>query len=317
MRCRRRLLFSSAEVSTPRLCWQSPRTKDSQAHALSFRYGQRHEAELEAAARVAEAIGVEAHVVANIDLSMFGGSALTDAIDVPKERSDSEMSEVIPSHLRARTERRLLSIALAWAEVLEAEDVFIGVNALDYSGYPDCRPEYIRAFEQMADLATKAAVEGTQRLPIHAPLIDLTKAQIIERGVGLGIDSASRTVATTPTPKVWPAGFCDSCALRRKGFREAGIPDPDRLPGAHRSSRMTYTVKEIFYTLQGEGTHDGQTGGLLPLLRMQPLDGARGGSREARSAPSVTPTSLVSDRTVGSSARRMISPMQLRVAGRP
>ena len=154
-------MFSSAEVSTPRPCSRSPRTRDSLPHALSFRYGQRHEAELEAAARVAEAIGVEAHVVANIDLSMFGGSALTDAIDVPKQRSDAEMAEGIPVTYVPARNTVFLSIALAWAEVLEAEDVFIGVNALDYSGYPDCRPEYIAAFEQMANLATKAAVEGT------------------------------------------------------------------------------------------------------------------------------------------------------------
>ena len=154
-------MFSSAEVSTPPPCSRSPRTRDSHAHALSFRYGQRHEAELEAAARVADAIGVEAHVVANIDLSMFGGSALTDAIDVPKQRSDAEMADGIPVTYVPARNTVFLSIALAWAEVLEAEDIFIGVNALDYSGYPDCRPEYIRAFEQMANLATKAAVEGS------------------------------------------------------------------------------------------------------------------------------------------------------------
>lgn len=196
------------------------------AHALSFRYGQRHEAELEAAARVADAIGVEAHVVANIDLSMFGGSALTDAIDVPKERSDAEMSDGIPVTYVPARNTVFLSIALAWAEVLEAEDVFIGVNALDYSGYPDCRPEYIRAFEQMANLATKAAVEGTQHLHIHAPLIDLTKAQIIERGVGLGVDYGLTHSCYDPDANGLACGLCDSCALRRKGFREAGIPDP-------------------------------------------------------------------------------------------
>jgi 7-cyano-7-deazaguanine synthase len=196
------------------------------AHALSFRYGQRHEAELEAAARVADAIGVEAHVVANIDLSMFGGSALTDAIDVPKERSDAQMSDGIPVTYVPARNTVFLSIALAWAEVLEAEDVFIGVNALDYSGYPDCRPEYIRAFEQMANFATKAAVEGTQHLRIHAPLIDLTKAQIIERGVGLGVDYGITHSCYDPDANGLACGLCDSCALRRKGFCEAGIADP-------------------------------------------------------------------------------------------
>jgi 7-cyano-7-deazaguanine synthase len=195
-------------------------------HALSFRYGQRHEVELEAAARVAEAIGVEAHVVANIDLSMFGGSALTDAIDVPKERSDAEMAEGIPATYVPARNTVFLSIALAWAEVLEAEDLFIGVNALDYSGYPDCRPEYIRSFEQMANLATKAAVDGTQHLHIHAPLIDLTKAQIIKRGVDLDVDYRLTHSCYDPDGDGLACGTCDSCVLRRKGFREAGIPDP-------------------------------------------------------------------------------------------
>jgi 7-cyano-7-deazaguanine synthase len=196
------------------------------AHALSFRYGQRHETELEAAARVADAIGVDAHVVANIDLSMFGGSALTAAIDVPKQRSDSEMADGIPVTYVPARNTVFLSIALAWAEVLEAEDVFIGVNALDYSGYPDCRPEYIRAFEHMANLATKAAVEGTQYLHIHAPLIDLTKAQIIQRGVELGVEYGLTHSCYDPDNEGLACGTCDSCVLRRKGFREAGVADP-------------------------------------------------------------------------------------------
>jgi len=195
-------------------------------HALSFRYGQRHEAELDAAARVADAIGVEAHVVANVDLSMFGGSALTDAIDVPKERSDEEMGKGIPVTYVPARNTVFFSIALAWAEVLDAEDVFVGVNALDYSGYPDCRPEYIRAFELMANLATKAAVEGKQRLHIHAPLIDLTKAQIIECGVKLGIDYSLTHSCYDPDDRGQACGHCDSCVLRRKGFREANIADP-------------------------------------------------------------------------------------------
>jgi 7-cyano-7-deazaguanine synthase len=195
-------------------------------HALSFRYGQRHETELEAAARVAEAIGVDAHVIANIDLSMFGGSALTDAIDVPKQRSDSDMADGIPVTYVPARNTVFLSVALAWAEVLEAEDLFVGVNALDYSGYPDCRPEYIHAFEQMANLATKAAVEGRQQLHIHAPLIDLTKAQIIQRGLELGVDYALTHSCYDPDSDGRACGTCDSCILRRKGFREAGVADP-------------------------------------------------------------------------------------------
>jgi 7-cyano-7-deazaguanine synthase len=195
-------------------------------HALSFRYGQRHETELEAASRVATAMGVEAHVVANIDLSVFGGSALTDTIDVPKQRSDSEMSEGIPVTYVPARNTVFLSIALAWAEVLEAEDVFIGVNALDYSGYPDCRPEYIEAFENMANLATKAAVEGRQRLRIHAPLMHLTKAEIIQCGVDLGIDYSLTHSCYDPDSEGRACGTCDSCLLRRKGFAEAGVPDP-------------------------------------------------------------------------------------------
>jgi 7-cyano-7-deazaguanine synthase len=195
-------------------------------HALSFRYGQRHAAELAAATRVAEAIGVEAHVVANIDLGVFGGSALTDAIDVPKQRSDEEIGDGIPVTYVPARNTVFLSIALACAEVLEAEDVFIGVNALDYSGYPDCRPEYIHAFEEMANLATKAAVEGKQRLRIHAPLVDLTKAQIIELGVELGVDYSLTHSCYDPDDHGRACGTCDSCVLRRKGFQEAGIADP-------------------------------------------------------------------------------------------
>jgi 7-cyano-7-deazaguanine synthase len=195
-------------------------------YALSFSYGQRHQAELDAAARVAEAIGVREHVVANIDLTIFGGSALTDTIDVPKQRSDEEMAEGIPVTYVPARNTVFLSIALAWAEVLEAEDVFIGVNALDYSGYPDCRPEYIEAFEQMANLATKAAVEGRQRLHIHAPLMHLTKAQIIQRGVDLGIDYSLTHSCYDPDSEGRACGACDSCLLRMKGFAGAGIPDP-------------------------------------------------------------------------------------------
>lgn len=195
-------------------------------HALSFSYGQRHSFELEAARRVAESLRVAEHRVAAIDLRVFGGSALTDDIEVPKGRDSAEMAHGIPVTYVPARNTIFLSFALAWAEVLGANDIFIGVNALDYSGYPDCRPEFIRAFEQMANLATKAGVEGRQRLTIHAPLMQLTKAQIIRRGIELGVDYSLTSSCYDPSPDGKPCGQCDSCFLRRKGFRENGIEDP-------------------------------------------------------------------------------------------
>jgi 7-cyano-7-deazaguanine synthase len=195
-------------------------------YALSFRYGQRHEAELAAAARVAAELGVAEHVIADVNLNVFGGSALTAQIEVPKARTEAELAEGIPVTYVPARNTVFLSIALAWAEVLEADHIFVGVNALDYSGYPDCRPEYIRAFEQMANLATKAAVEGKQRIEIHAPLIKLTKAQIIERGIALGLDYGATHSCYDPDSDGRACGACDSCLLRIKGFREAGLPDP-------------------------------------------------------------------------------------------
>jgi 7-cyano-7-deazaguanine synthase len=195
-------------------------------YALSFRYGQRHETELSAAARIASELGASEHVIAEVNLNAFGGSALTADIDVPKGRSGSEMASGIPITYVPARNTVFLSIALAWAEVLEADDIFLGVNALDYSGYPDCRPEYIRAFEQMANLATKAAVEGRQQIQIHAPLIELSKAQIIERGIDLGVDYALTHSCYDPDAAGLACGRCDSCVLRAKGFREAGIADP-------------------------------------------------------------------------------------------
>jgi 7-cyano-7-deazaguanine synthase len=195
-------------------------------HALSFSYGQRHSFELEAARRVAESLGVAEHRVATIDLRVFGGSALTDDIEVPKGRDSEEMAHGIPVTYVPARNTIFLSFALAWAEVLGASDIFIGVNALDYSGYPDCRPEFIRAFEQMANLATKAGVEGRQRLKIHAPLMHLTKAQIIRRGMELGVDYGLTSSCYDPLPGGKPCGQCDSCFLRRKGFQENGIDDP-------------------------------------------------------------------------------------------
>jgi len=207
-----------------------------EVNALSFSYGQRHSWELEAARRVAGSLGIENHRVASIDLRVFGGSALTDDIAVPKGRSGDEMSHGIPVTYVPARNTIFLSYALAWAEVLGAEDILIGVNALDYSGYPDCRPEYIRAFEAMANLATKAAVEGRQRLTIHAPLIHLTKAQIICRGVELGVDYGLTSSCYDPNPGGRPCGQCDSCQLRQKGFREAGLADPLPYPDAQVSS---------------------------------------------------------------------------------
>jgi 7-cyano-7-deazaguanine synthase len=195
-------------------------------HALSFRYGQRHAVELEAAARVAAALGAEAHRVAHVDLALFGGSALTADMAVPKHRHAAEIGRGIPTTYVPARNTVFLSLALAWAEVLGCTDIFIGVNALDYSGYPDCRPEYIAAFERMANLATRAGVEGREPLRLHTPLIDLTKAEIIRRGVALGLDYGLTFSCYDPTAAGQPCGACDACLLRAKGFAEAGLQDP-------------------------------------------------------------------------------------------
>jgi len=194
--------------------------------ALSFRYGQRHEVELKSAARVAAAMNVTEHLIAEIDLRRFGGSALTSDTAVPKERSPDEMGKGIPVTYVPARNTVFLSFALAWAEVLDSSDIFVGVNALDYSGYPDCRPEYIAAYQQMANLATKAGVEGRQRLKIHTPLIQLTKGKIIRKGIELGVDYALTSSCYDPGEDARPCGACDSCQLRAKGFAEAGIADP-------------------------------------------------------------------------------------------
>ena len=197
-------------------------------YSLSFFYGQRHAFELEAAQKVSEAIGVTEHLVINIDLKQIGGSSLTDDIDVPKGRDEQEMTRKIPVTYVPARNTIFLSFALAWAEVLKSSDIFIGVNAIDYSGYPDCRPEYIDAFERMANLATKTGVEGTTKIRIRTPLIRLTKAQIIQKGVELGIDYALTHSCYDPYPQGLACGRCDSCFLRRKGFKEAGVTDPTR-----------------------------------------------------------------------------------------
>lgn len=194
-------------------------------YALSFRYGQRHAVELESAGRVAAAQGVRRHVIADIDLRVFGGSSLTSDIVVPKHDAADELSDEIPSTYVPARNTIFLSFALAYAETVGAQDIFIGVNALDYSGYPDCRPEYIGAFQNMANLATKAGVEG-QQLTIHTPLITLTKAEIIATGLALGVDYGLTSSCYDPDKSGNPCGHCDSCLLRLKGFAEAGHTDP-------------------------------------------------------------------------------------------
>ena len=194
-------------------------------YALSFDYGQRHKLEMAAAARVAASIGVERHLVTTIGLGAFGGSALTADIEVPKARSAEEIGHGIPITYVPARNTIFLSFALAWAEVLESADIFIGVNALDYSGYPDCRPEYIEAYERMANLATAAGVEGRTRLKIHTPLLSLTKAEIVKLAAELGVDFGLTMSCYDPSPAGRPCGQCDACLLRRKGFEEAGIED--------------------------------------------------------------------------------------------
>jgi 7-cyano-7-deazaguanine synthase len=201
-------------------------------HALSFRYGQRHELELRAARRIASALGVDKHIIIDIDLRSFGGSALTSDIDVPKGRSTEAMSSGIPVTYVPARNTIFLSFALAWAEVLGAENVFIGVNALDYSGYPDCRPEFIAAFERLANLATKAGVEGTARFVVHAPLIRMSKSQIIRTGIDLGVDFSLTLSCYDPSPEGEACAECDSCLLRRKGFADAGLADPTKYHAA-------------------------------------------------------------------------------------
>jgi len=197
-------------------------------YALSFRYGQRHAAELEAARRVAQNLGVKEHKIADIDLRLFGGSALTDDIKVPKGRSLEAIGHGIPITYVPARNTIFLSFALAWAEVLGAYDIFIGVNALDYSGYPDCRPEFIRAFEAMANLATAYGLKEGKHITIHTPLITLTKAQIIKKGFALGVDYSLTLSCYDPLPQGKPCGMCDSCLLRTKGFTENGMIDPAR-----------------------------------------------------------------------------------------
>ena len=194
-------------------------------YALSFDYGQRHQFELEAAKILAEKWNVTQHVIIPLNLAAFGGSALTSEIEVPKHRSQTEMNEGIPVTYVPARNTVFLSVAMGWAESLDASDIFIGVNAVDYSGYPDCRPEFIKSFEQLANLATKSGVEGTRTWKIHAPLIQLTKAEIIRKGTELGVDYGSTHTCYDPDSKGRACGQCDACILRLQGFAEAGLTD--------------------------------------------------------------------------------------------
>ncbi len=202
------------------------KSRGFEPYALSVRYGQRHAVELERAREVALQLGAADHAVVEFDLRRFGGSALTADIAVPKDAPDAPVAPGIPVTYVPARNTIFLSFALAWAETLGGGDVFVGVNALDYSGYPDCRPEYIAAFERMANLATKAGVEGTRSLTIHAPLIDLSKADIVRAGLALGVDYAITCSCYDPGPHGEPCGACDACRLRAKGFAEAGVADP-------------------------------------------------------------------------------------------
>jgi 7-cyano-7-deazaguanine synthase len=205
-------------------CLSIARSEGFEPYAMSFAYGQRHQAELKIARDYAREMGAQEHMLVDIDLRKIGGSALTSAIEVPK---DGVGSDIPVTYVPARN-TIFLSFALGWAEVLHSFDIYIGVNALDYSGYPDCRPEYIAAFETLANLATKAAVEGAGQFRIHTPLIHLTKAEIIRRGLALGVDYGKTHSCYDPTPEGLACGRCDSCRLRLKGFAEAGVADPVR-----------------------------------------------------------------------------------------
>ena len=195
-------------------------------YAMSFRYGQRHQHELACAKRIAAKAGVAQHVIVDIDLRQFGGSALTSDLEVPKDRPLADMGDGVPITYVPARNTIFLSFALAWAEVLKSQDIFIGVNALDYSGYPDCRPEYIAAYQAMANLATREGVEGRQRLTIHTPLLALTKGQIVAKGLALGVDYALTSTCYDPDGEGRACGRCDACQLRLKGFAENGISDP-------------------------------------------------------------------------------------------
>jgi 7-cyano-7-deazaguanine synthase len=204
------------------------RIQGYEIHALSFDYGQRHKCELDAARRVLKSLGIRHHRIVEIDLRALGGSALTADIEVPKGRDMDRGSAEIPATYVPARNTIFLSFALGWCEVLQAQDIFIGVNAIDYSGYPDCRPEFLEAFERLANLATKAGVEGAAKYKIHAPLLLMSKADIIRAGTEAGVDFSLTHSCYDPSPEGLACGSCDSCILRRRGFEQAGIPDPTR-----------------------------------------------------------------------------------------
>jgi 7-cyano-7-deazaguanine synthase len=222
---KRAVLLSSGGIDSSTTMAMA-RSEGYEIYSLSFSYGQRHACELDAARRVADALGAVRHLILEIDLGKIGGSALTDRLEVPKDRRQEELSREIPVTYVPARNTIFLSYALAWAEVLGIGEIFMGVNAIDYSGYPDCRPEYIEAFERMANLATRAAVKGEVEIKIRTPLIHLTKAEIILKGIELGLDYAMTHSCYDPFPGGEACGRCDSCILRKQGFREAGIPDP-------------------------------------------------------------------------------------------
>lgn len=205
-------------------CLAIAHSQNYDCYALTVNYGQRHKHELDAATKVAKTYHVKHHSIVNIDLNQFGGSALTDDIEVPKDRNESDLNDIPITYVPARN-TVLLSVALAWAETLNAFDIFIGVNALDYSGYPDCRPEFIKAFENTANLATKASIDGN-KFKIHTPLINLTKAEIIQKGVNIGVNYGLTSTCYDPQINGDPCGHCDACILRLKGFKDAGFEDP-------------------------------------------------------------------------------------------
>ncbi|MCE5336271.1 MAG: 7-cyano-7-deazaguanine synthase QueC [Desulfobacteraceae bacterium] len=217
------LLSGGADSTT---CLAIARAEGYASYALSFDYGQRHEAELKSAVRVAKDLGAEEHLILTLPLGAIGGSALTAPIEVPKNVPPEQMRDRIPVTYVPARNTIFLSLALAWAEVLHASDIFIGVNALDYSGYPDCRPEFIESFQKMANLAIRESVEGRMQIRIHTPLISMTKARILRRGIELGVDFSLTHSCYDPDSKGRACGRCDSCTLRRKGFAEAEIPDP-------------------------------------------------------------------------------------------
>ena len=226
MRKKAVVLFSGGLDSTTTLAIAHDEGYDT--YAMSFRYGQRHIVELQCAKNVAKALGVKQHVIVDVDLRTFGSSALTADIEVPKHRPDTELGNSIPITYVPARNTIFLSYALAWAEVLVTDTIFIGANAIDYSGYPDCRPEYINAYQTMANLATQAGVENKTKLRIRAPLIDKTKAEIIQIGTALGIDYSLTLSCYDPDAEGSACGRCDSCLLRKRGFKGAGIPDPTR-----------------------------------------------------------------------------------------